>query len=313
VNTRALVLTLALAAPAFPQAAHSQAPASASNESRQVFNDVFLGQPAPPGFVVLSEGLVYRLEIEPATAQINIRVARRLSLPPLFLVPLSDASGSAQGATYLLVPRASDEYRLDVTTFGDEPVRVRIFADSTENARWARMREASRDQRPAGFTLRAVYLGPFRSARRFSTDADSTAAGRGVEACLALLPHSAWLKEQYGGCVVFVTLVRRGLTAGNVVFFGTAPRVELVRSRAGVAFSLGLHLGLGQTTSGTNSSLHFFMVGASAVLTVPVPGTGRHLLTEWEAGVSSIQGSTHSRDSRTNAVPRLSAGLQYAF
>ena len=308
----ALALAVVLAAVATPPA-HAQSPTPSDNASRQVFNDVFLGQPAPPAFVVLSEGLVYRVEVEPATAQLSVRVARRSSLPPLFLVPLSDASGAAGGAAYLLVPRASAEYRLDVATDGDEPVRVRIFADSTENARWERMREASRDQRPAGISLRAVYFGAFRSAPRTAGDSNPTAAGMGFEACLALLPHSAWLKQAYGGCVVSVTLVQRGLTAGNVVFVATAPRVELLRSRAGVALSAVLHIGLGQTTTGTSSSLHFFMVGASAVAGFPVPWTARHLVAEWELGFSAIEGSTDPRDARTHLVPRVSAGFQYAF
>jgi hypothetical protein len=313
VTRPALVLAVALAAVTPPHVAHGQATTPASDASRQVFSDIFLGQPAPPAFVVLSEGLVYRVEIEPATAQISIRVARRMSMPPLFLVPLSDASGPAQGAAYLLVPRASDEYRLDVSTDGDGPVRVRIFADSSENARWARMREASRDQRPAGISLRAVYFGAFRSTPRSYTDTTSTADGWGVEACLALLPHSAWLKQAYGGCVVSVTIVRRARAAGNVVFFAMAPRVELLRSPAGIALSAGLHIGLGQTSTGTNVGLHYFIVGASAVAGFPVPWTRRHLVAECEAGVSSIRGSTNYRDPRTHVVPRVGAGLQYAF
>jgi hypothetical protein len=311
VNGRPLVVALALAAA--PRLTHGQAPASAGNASRQVFNDVFLGQPAPPGFVVLSEGMVYRLEIEPATAQINIRVARRLSLPPLFLVPLSDASGSAQGAAYLLVPRASDEYRLDVSTDGDEPVRVRIFADSTENARWARMRNANRFQPPAGFSLRVVYLGAFRSAPRTAADSNATAAGFGVEACLALLPHSAWLKGALGGCVLSVTVVQRGISAGNVMFIGMAPRVELLRSPGGMAFSVGLHAGLGQPTTGSAAGLDYSVAGVSAVAGFPVPGTRGHLLAEGELGFSAIQGSSGPADQRSNVVPRVSAGLQYAF
>ena len=312
-NRSTLAFFVALAALNTSQQAHAQAPTPSSDASRQIFNDVFLGQPAPPGFVVLMEGLVYRLEIEPATAQISVRVARRTSLPPLFLVPLSDASGPAQGAAYLLVPRTSDEYRLDVATYGDGQARVRIFADSAENARWARIREASRNQRPAGVSLRVVYFGAFRSAPRGYADPIRKDAGFGVEACVALLPHSAWLRQALGGCVFSVTLVQRSLAAGRAVFFSMAPRIELLRSRGGVALSGGVHIGLGSTTATTESSLHYFIVGASTSAGFPVPLTRRHLVAEVELGFNSIQGSTNSFDRHTDVAPRVSAGLQYAF
>ena len=80
-----------------------------------------------------------------------------------------------------------------------------------------------------------------------------------------------------------------------------------------MALSAVLHIGLGQTTTGTSSSLHFFMVGASAVAGFPVPWTARHLVAEWELGFSAIEGSTAPRDARTHLVPRVSAGFQYAF
>jgi hypothetical protein len=304
----ALLATPAVALLATPAVA--QVPASAPDSTTRIFNDVFLGQPAPPAYVTLANGTVYRVEIEPASAQLIVRMARHTSLPPLFLVPLGDATGPAQGAAYLLVPRVSGEYRLDVTTTGDEPVRVRIELDPRENARWARMREETRDQPPAGFSLRAVYVGAFRSPGSTPTDTMAKAAGAGVEACFALLPHSAWLKEFFGGCVFSVAVIRRGAAAGSLVLFGTAPRVEVARLENGGSVSVELRLAYGTETS---QSTNYLEVGAGGLLGLPVPLTHHRLFAEFELGIAAFSGSAGPHVTQVDWVPRLGAGLQLDF
>lgn len=283
------------------------------DSARQIYNDVFFGQPAPPAFVVLSEDLVYRIEIEPATARVSVRVARHPGMAPLFLVPLGGDPGSSGAAAYLMVPRSSDEYRLDVTTTGGEPVRVRIWVDPKENARWARMREQSRNQRPAGISLRVVSFGPFRSMQVSSFDSTRTASADGWEACLALLPRSSWMRGALGGCVVSVTVLERSRTDGSVFFIGTAPRVELWRSPGTTSLALELQVGLGQTTTGTGTAIDYFLVGAGALLSFPLPVAARRLFGEVELGLANIQGSTGPTDAESHTVRRLAAGLQLAF
>jgi len=284
-----------------------------SDSAREILNDVFIGQPAPGAFVVLSEGIVYRIEVEPAAASVSVRLARRPGMGPLFLVPLGGDAGAAGGAAYLMVPRLSGEYRLDVTTTGDEPVRVRIRVDPKENARWARMREETRDQRPAGISLRAVWFGPFRSMQRSEYDPARNASAGGMEACLAVLPHGAWLKNAFGGCVLSLTLLHRSRTDGSVVLIGTAPRVELWRSTGGATVALGLQVGLGQTTSGTGLAVDYFLAGGAGLVTFPLPATGHRLYGEVELGVDVVQGTVGSHDRISRDVPRLAAGLQLAL
>jgi hypothetical protein len=288
-----------------------------ADSARQIFNDVFIGQPAPPAYVILSEGTVYRLEMEPATAQVAVRVARHPSLPPLFLIPLSDASGSAGGIAYLLVPRTSGEYRLDVTTAGDEPVRVRIMLDPKENARWARMRDASRGQRPAGLAVQAVVLGPFADYRR--NPAGPTAAvrtpGVGLEVCLAVQPYGTWFRGPVGGCALSLTHVWREGRA-NALFLGTNPSVQLSAAGAPIEVALGVSAALGASTTGNTAhgTLTFYQVGLEVELATRLGSGASRTSLALTGGVARIWLSTRDASQALAAiVPRVAAGIRYAL
>jgi hypothetical protein len=315
---RALLAFALFATPVF-----AQAPASAPDSARRIFTEVFIGQPAPPAFVTLADGLVYRLEIEPATAQITIRVARSSSLPPLFLTPLSDASGAAHGASYLLVPRASAEYRLDVTTDGDEPVRVRIELDPRENARWARMREETRNQRPAGLAIRAVVLGPFPDYQRNNVGQTLPVrtAGTGLEVCFAVQPFGTWFRGPVGGCVLSLTHVWREGRA-NLVFLGTNPSIQLSAADAPIEVALGLVAALGSSTTSNDvhGTMTFYQVGLDVQLATRLGGGASPASLALSGGVSRIwlgKGNLPfgwaGVDPPASIVPRLAAGLRYAL
>jgi hypothetical protein len=175
------------------------------------------------------------------------------------------------------------------------------------------MREATRNERPAGISLRAVFLGPFRSMQRTSYEPAQTASATGMEACLALLPHGSWTKGALGGCLLSLTLLHRGRAAGNVFFIGTAPRVELWATPGATSLALELQVGVGQSTSGAGMSVNYFLVGGGALIAFPLPLAARRLFGEIELGLASVQGSTGSTDAQTHTAPRLAAGLQLAF
>lgn len=280
----------------------SPAEAQDSTAARPIFNDVFLGQPAPAAFVVLAEGTVYRIEVEPASASISVRVARRPGAPPLFLVPLSESGTPSGAASFLLVPRESEEYRLDVATEGDEPVRVRIWTDPQENARWARVREASRGQRPAGVSTRLVYLGPFARQRAHWGDTQSLLAdGTGLEVCFAVLPRGSWISGPFGGCAVSVTFVRR--REGNAVFLTTNPAIELTAAGRPMRLAATLHWGLGTTvqTDFSEGQIDYSVLGGSLDGTLRVPGTRGRL--DVEAALGGLRIATADHDSGFLALP----------
>ena len=298
----------------------SPAEAQNSTAERPIFNDVFLGQPAPAAFVVLAEGTVYRFEVEPAAAaSISVRAARRPGAPPLFLVPLSESGTPSGAASFLLVPRESEEYRLDVLTQGNEPVRVRIWIDPRENARWARIREASRGQRPAGVSTRLVYLGPFARQRADWGDTLSILAdGTGLEACFAVLPRGSWIRGPFGGCAASVTFVRR--REGNAVFLSTNPAMELTAAGRPMRLAATLHWGLGTTvqTRFEEGQIDYSVQGVSLDGTLRVPGTRGHL--DAEAALGGMRIATANHDSgflalilgtRGHLVLYASAGVRF--
>lgn len=305
-------ILLAAAALLWAVATAAQNAPLGSDSARQVFNDVFLGQPAPGAFVTLSEGIVYRIEIEPAAASVNVRFARRPGMGPLFLVPLGGDAGAAGGAAYLMVPRLSGEYRLDVSTNGDEPVRLRIWVDPKENVRWARMREETRNQRPAGISLRAVWIGPFRSMQRSAFDATRNASASGIEGCLAVLPHGSWLQNAFGGCVLSITLLQRSRADGSVVLVGTAPRIEWWYSPGGASAAFEVRIATGQTTSGAGGSINYFLAGVGGLATFPVPAMRHHLFAELGLGFDVIKGDGSGSENVSNVL-RVAAGLQLAL
>ncbi len=263
----------------------------------EVFNDVF---PGTRGYVVLSEGVVYRIEVVPA-ATITIRSARRPRTPPLFLTPLDEQTDPQQGRSFLIVPRESEEFRIDVAA--SDPVRVRIIRDLRESARWARLRQATRDLPAAGVSLRAAYLGAFSMPQISATDPDSR-DGLGYEICVAAVPRGAWLDGPVGGCALTLARYDRGPEA--TVALGIAPHVVLSHPDRSVEIGVGISGWIGTQTGRREET--YWMLGFDLLASTPVAG---RLLLEAQGGVRYIAVDSPGGSTATaNTVPHLAVGLQ---
>jgi hypothetical protein len=267
---RALI-PLALAASAHslaaqnPPAAPSPPPPRDSLAREQVFDDVFpVGTSALAPRVTLNERTVYRVEIQPATATVRIRAARRPSLPPLFMVPLEGGGppGAGQTAAFLVVPRSTEEYRIDVANYGTEPVRLRVETDPREGSRWARIHTEGFRLPVLAAAVRAMYLTRFRDVN--STPLDSlygyTTTPRsavGLKTCLAVVPNGRILPDRVGGCALALTFWRRG-SGRNFFTLGIEPEVVVSRA-AGAEVALSPQLAFGNTTGGAPRASYVFL------------------------------------------------------
>lgn len=285
-----------------------------------VLDEMFaVGPSALAPRVVLEEGQVYRVEIQPAAALFTVRSARRPSLPPLFLVPLEGGGpvGATQTAAFLMVPRASEEYRFALAAVGTEPVRLRVWTDPREMSRYARMRAATRGIPSAGFSVRAVYVGPFvrPNLSPGSSGARGNASASGVEACFGVVPRGPWSSGALGGCVLAVGRLQRPDSAGALWYIGTEPKIELTERGAAVELSLTLTVGMASSDDiekGASSTDYVFYALGGQMETRLV---GRHWYVEAEADLASARESDGflSGTGKGRFVPRFGAGMQYRF
>ena len=322
-RARRRLIVAALLAVAHGGAAQNPPPAPPRDTtSRQLmFEDVFTAQSALPGYVDLEEGVVYRVEVQPAQARVAIRVRRHPSLPPLLMVPMSGEGAASQTRSYLIVPRASDEYRIDVSVLRDEPVRLRIWTDPREMSHYAKMRLQTRGLPMAGFSVQVVSLGafarPFGPANTTPSTPPGNASAAGLEACLALTPRGTWLKGPIGGCVLTLGRYWRPRPAGGMLFIGTEPRLELTRPAARVEGSVAVTLGIGTSVAVPNEmpGMDYLVLGVGLHSATRVPALGRHLYLEAEAGLARIQELAEDPETKgpTRLVPRGAAGLQLRF
>ena len=280
----------------------------------QVLNEII-----PPGAtfaprVTLIDGTVYRVEIQPSTATVSVRSARRPSLPPLFLIPLEGggAPGVSQTAAFLLIPRSTEEYRFDLSVYGTEPVRIRVETDPREAARYTRMRQDTKNLPAAGLSLRAVYLGAFsRPQRSDLLDQAGSASATGVEACFALVPRGAWSFGRLGGCALSIARYQRPDPAGGMWFVGTEPAYVLTRPGATMETSVVATLGIGAATPPFNTA--YLDLGLGFQVATGIPGLGRPWRAEAEVGFARLQelGDGLEPKGRANVVPHLGLGLQF--
>ena len=279
---------------------------------QQIFNDVFAPNSAIAGYVILSAGVVYRVEVE-GDATVDFRVRRHPSMPPLLMVPLSREAAGMGTSSYLMVPPESDEYRLDVTVLGGEPVRVRVWSDPREMSRWARMRQATRALPKAGLGLRIGYVGAFARLPRGFSDSAGTASGLGAELCLGVVPRGGWSYGGFGGCVLQVAYYGRGVD-GNVLFFSVAPRLEVTPRRSSIQVSVTAQAGLGTTLSVAaygGDSETYLALGLGLDGAVPL---SRHVWLDAEAGIVRIQPTAGGAlIGAAHLVPHVATGLQFRF
>jgi hypothetical protein len=281
---------------------------------RLVYDDVF-----PPGStiiprLVLQAGVVYRVETQPGQA-VSVSYSRQPSQPPLFLVPLEGGPPEASHtASFLVVPRVTTEYRVDIQYTVNEPVRLRIWTDPKEMSRWARMRAATAGLPAAGLSVRAVYFGPFVRPRwaGFLSAPRGLAGATGVAACLAMLPRGGWFSGPFGGCALAITRLVRPDSAGGLWLLTTEPRYELTARGATLQQSVVLILGIGTTVALPANERQTDYVAVGVSYQVATRALGRHLYAEAEAGLARLQelGGGLEPVGTASVVPRLAAGLQ---
>ena len=320
-GAREALTALALAACASGVAAQNPptvppAPPRDSLAREQIYNDIIPPRAAFAPRIPLVEGQVYRVEIQPATATVAVRSAGRPTLPPLFMVPLAGGGGGAsETAAFLIVPRATEEYRFDVTVHGTEPVRLRVETDPREMSRYARMREATKDLPAAGVGLRAVYLGAFVRPRLTSGASAGMASAYGVEGCLAVVPSGAWLSGPIGGCVLAIGRLVRPDSAGGLWVLSLEPRYQFSAKDAPLQQSVVLTLSIATSVGQAAGTLKTDYVAFGLSYHVATRWIGRHVFVEAEAGLARLQvlGDGIEPLGRASIVPHLAAGLQLRY
>jgi len=268
-----------------------------------IFDESF---PGPQETVLLTDGLVYRVEVEPATAQLSIRNYRRPGQMPLMLMAVNEPS--TRGATFEIVPRESAEYRIDVTVAGGDVVRVRIWTDPRESARWARIAAATEGLPHGGVAVRAVYLGPFPAPYGYMADSVRMVSGVGADFCLGVVPRGAWLSGSVGGCALDVTMVNRGAD-GNAVFVSIAPRWMATSPQSSTQISFVGQIGLGTTT--LSHSMDYQILGLEAMAEHALFGSTRFGI-EFQGGIWMMS-STVDTHSYSASATHLALGLHGVF
>lgn len=304
-------MLLAIASPAAAQNP-PPAPARDTVTPQLLFNDVFTPGALLPGYVVLRERVVYRVEVQPAQVVVNIRVRRHPTLPPLLMVPLSGEAAEAQTASYLIVPRASDEYRIVVTALGDEPVRLRIWTDPKEGSRWTRIHSEGFRLPTLALQARALYLATFRDAYSAPQDqvlgyTTTPQSAYGFEGCLDVLPNGRILPDRVGGCAITFALWFRG-AGRNFYSLGIAPEYVVQRT-ATSAISVSAQLAFGSTNGGRPTAQYTF-IGLGARYRAPFPGTSSvgYVLDATIVNVRSLPAAVDTRRVSSFTL-RLGAGL----
>jgi hypothetical protein len=320
-GSRARHALIPLALAAFAQGLAAQNPPSAPQQdstardtatAHLIYSDVFAGETSIAPRLVLNRGVVYRIEVEPGTAVLDIRSARRPSLPPLFLVPLSREALGGQSAAYLIVPRSTEEYRIDITASGDEPVRLRIWRDPRESARLARIHAEGFRLPILAIALRAMVIAPFRDARSSPVNSlyslnTAPQGALGMKACLAIVPNGRIVPDRTGGCALTFGLWYRG-TGGSFYTLGIEPEFVVSR-RATADLSLTPQLAFGDSHGGGFTSQYVF-TGLGARYTTVLPWNQR-LGLQFEATVLDVQSMPATPDpGRANSLT-LSVGAGF--
>jgi hypothetical protein len=279
-----------------------------------IFNDIFAGASTLAPRVLLTKHVVYRVEVQPASANLSIRAVRQPSLPPMFLVPLEGggAPGASQTAAFLVVPPSTQEYRIDVTATGGEPVRLRVWRDPKESARFSRIRAEGFRAPILAVSLRAMYLTSFRDAYSSALDTQfgyftTPQSALGVKGCLAVVPNGRVLPDRLGGCAIAVTFWRR---ASGRNFFTVGIEPELVVRRGPTwEVSVSPQLAFGNTTGGAPKT-SYVLLGAGARYTVAFARTPTlGFLTE--ASLVNVRSLPSSLDPRRVSALALSLGAGF--
>jgi hypothetical protein len=276
-------------------AAHAAVAQVRDSASTLVLDETF---PGPRATFFLGGDLAYRVEVRGAGPDVDswlvIRPTDNTSAPPLVLMPLSDEARGMGGYSYLVIPRQTGSYRLDVDT--RDMVRIIIARDRAESTRWSRVAEPS----GAGIGLRFGMLTGFPRP-------DGTQSGAmGADLCLATLPRGAGTMS---GCVLSLQRYHRSGGA-SVTAIGLAPRFALTMRDNPTQVSFGTSISLGSANEDGHEQ-NYWLLGAGFVVEHRLL---RHIGFEAEAGmlfVGATGTASSGSGSRTGTPGRLSFGLKY--
>jgi hypothetical protein len=279
-----------------------------------VFNEVLT--PRELAFVVLSQGIAYRVEVIPRGATVAIRSVRP-GPPPLTFRPLRDPAQVEEGASYLIVPSISEEYRVVVGGV-NEPVRIRIIQDPRETRILAGQGRA-----PGGvMTLGArgvAWFGGFSTVRGTApqdTVEQGTAAG--IEGCIGVSAGHVRELPWLTGCLLTVGVFAHS-TGATLLMVGTAPAVVISRPMQRVQVALAPHIAVGRASVPFRRDVVYLSAGGGPSFTVPF---GSRLTLEAAAAVAIVHHGGYTRPpgpfstqptsvaGGTGLAFRLTAGLE---
>ena len=309
------VVVIAFAATATGLAAQSppSAPAAAvaakpdSFARVQIMDEVFPeGTSAIRPRVTLERGMVYRVEIQPAVATVNIRSARHPSLPPLFLTPLE--GGGPPG-------RAR---RSSTSSCHAAPRNTKSRSPTTAWSRYASGSRPIPGRCRAGADA-AGLEGParrrFQPARRVprrlhGSGQLQSGSGHGQRhrrrGLLRRRPTRPVVQRAAGGCVLDIARLWRSGSAGQIWYLGTEPGWVVAASGAGRAIGRGLG---GDCDLRGEHGLHARGLGRQGLRAA----ARRHLWVGAQAGFASMHVITYGYGGETHLVPRIAADLQARF
>jgi hypothetical protein len=231
----------------------------------QVLNEIIPERATFAPRATLIKGTVYRVEIQPGSAGVAVRSARRPSLPPLFMIPLEGGGateGASQTAAFLMVPNSTEEYRFDVIVYGGESVRIRVETDPREMARWTRIHNEGFRLPVLAVAARAMYLTPFRDAHSSPLEslygyATTPLSAIGLKTCLAVVPNGQVFPDRLGGCALALTFWHRA-SGRDFYTFGIEPEV-VVRRTPVSEISVSPQVAFGNTTGGAPRASYVFL------------------------------------------------------
>ncbi len=285
-----------------------QAAADTGHTDQRVFADILAGNSFSD--VVLGAGVVYRLELRPVggdlpTLGVSISPFPPNGLPPLIEYPLSDPNIVTNGFAYLLKPKSTGMYRVRVSA--TDQVDVRIYRDARETERLQRiMAGIATPSTLAGLSLRAVWIGGFSKPIVTPFGAQlGKASAVAPELCLGMAPHLPLVGDRLKGCALVAAWYQRSGTA-PILSLGVSPHYLLTGEHGWTRTYAALTLAFGGPT-GPNTGSNYTMIGPALGMDHQF---GARLRAEVEAGIMIMHTISSSR---TDAPPRVAAGLQYLF
>lgn len=264
-----------------------------------IYSDVLSGR-GEFATVILAGGTAYRVEVTPGTAVFSIRPFQLGARPPMVTSTMENPVAGSGGASYLVVPAESGEYRIQVAA--DEAVRVRIVRDPREQALLEG--RATTGWHILTIGLRAVVV-PGSVAVSDGTTLNDL---RGWEACVGIAEGSVPFARRLSGCA-FTYAILKSAEGTEHTFYGVAPRYRLIRGRA-AAVDVAAQIAFARQieTAGIGLNLRVTVTGPLALEAEP------GIVWVRSDGYATPGGTGRTEvPAVTTVLPRLAAGFRVHF